>query len=98
MVHRIHLHWTHLLPNRDHGAMTRTQHQTQGILTRARREVASVRAARAQHRALRRDLAEYTTDAEITDLLASLDGREDAGADAIRSIVLGNRAGTSQAA
>lgn len=48
------------------------------------------RQARAEHRQLERELASYTTSAEVDDLLASLSGQDQASVAEIRAIVVGN--------
>ena len=54
------------------------------------RALREVRAERSANRTLRRELATYTTPAEIDDLLAGLRGH-DTDTEEIRSILLGNR-------
>ena len=67
---------------------TRTPHVR--ILTGVRDELRERRQARAAYRALERDLASYTTPAEVDDLLAALSGQDDPEAQAIRDILIGN--------
>ena len=56
-------------------------------LREARRERGLVRAERRQ---LERELASYTTMADVDDLLGSLRGQDEASTDAIRTMVLRN--------
>lgn len=73
-----------------------TSHDT-GILRPAgqlwanvRDELRERRQARAAHRALERELATYTTPAEVDDLLGALRGQDGAGPDEIRGILARN--------
>jgi hypothetical protein len=66
---------------------TRTPHR---ILSGVRDELRERREARAAYRALERDLASYSTPAEVDDLLAALRWQDDAEAQVIRDILIGN--------
>lgn len=55
-----------------------------------RDRVASRRGDLAARRTLRRELATYTTEAEISDLLATVEARSGGEATEIRAILLGN--------
>jgi hypothetical protein len=48
------------------------------------------RQQRANHLALRRDLATFTTQAEVDDLLQTIEGQQGAEADVIRGILIDN--------
>lgn len=48
------------------------------------------RQARAAHRTLERELATYTTPAEIEDLLGAMRGRDDAASDEMRDLLIRN--------
>ncbi len=48
------------------------------------------RQARAARRTLERELATYTTPAEVEDLLGAMRGRDDAESDAIRDLLIRN--------
>ncbi len=63
---------------------------TRPALRTAVHELSERRHARATYRELKRKLATYTTRAEVDDLLAMIEGREDADAEMIRSILSGN--------
>jgi len=67
------------------------------LISEVRTTLESRRTRREAQRELRRDLASYTSDAEINDLLALLDSHDDAEADVVRSILLDNRRATSGA-
>ena len=54
------------------------------------------RNARAAHRRLQADLATYTTEAEINDLLALLSGHDTVEAEQVRSILTDNLAHASR--
>lgn len=56
----------------------------------AREGLRQRRQARAQRRQLERELASYTTSAEVDDLLASLSGQDEASVAEIRALVVGN--------
>jgi hypothetical protein len=60
------------------------------LVETVRDELRERRQARATRRTLERELASYTSPAEINDLLGSLQGQDDAEVDQIRSIVLAN--------
>lgn len=60
------------------------------ILTDVRDELRERRQARAAYRALERDLASYSSPAEVDDLLAAVSGQDDAEAQAIRDILMSN--------
>ena len=55
-----------------------------------RDELRGRRQKRARLRALKSDLASYTTRAEVDDLLGSIEGQEGAESDLIRSVLDGN--------
>jgi hypothetical protein len=63
---------------------------TQQVLATARDGLRERRQARAERRQLKRELASYTTRAEVDDLLASLSGQDKASIDEIRTIVVRN--------
>jgi hypothetical protein len=54
------------------------------------RELSERRRDRASYRALTRRLATYTTQTDVDDLLATIEGKADADAEMIRSILAGN--------
>jgi hypothetical protein len=56
----------------------------------AARKLRERRLRRARRRVLERDLATYTTSAEIEDLLGTIQGQEHADAEVIRGILAGN--------
>jgi hypothetical protein len=58
--------------------------------TAVRDELSDHRQERARYRALKRDLASFTTPAAVDDLLDTIQGQEDAEAEMIRSILAGN--------
>jgi hypothetical protein len=60
------------------------------ILTGVRDELRDRRQARAAYRALERDLASYSSPAEVDDLLAAVSGQDDEEAQAIRDILMSN--------
>lgn len=63
---------------------------TRSVLWSAARKLRERRLRRARRRVLERDLATYTTSAEIEDLLGTMQGQEDADAEIIRGILAGN--------
>lgn len=67
---------------------------TQQVWETARDGLRRRRQARAQRRQLERELATYTTSAEVADLLASLRGQDEASVAEIRAIVERNLQGT----
>lgn len=60
------------------------------LLAAVRDELRERRQARAEERALERELATYATAAEVDDLLGSMRGQDDADVDRIRGIVIRN--------
>ncbi len=60
------------------------------ILAELRDELRERREARDAYRALERDLAGYSTPAEVDDLLAALRWQDDPESQVIRDILLGN--------
>lgn len=54
-----------------------------------RDKLATRRQARATEQTIRRDLASFRTDREVSDLLATLDGQDGAEVDTIRTILAG---------
>ncbi|MCW2763031.1 MAG: hypothetical protein JWR85_3232 [Marmoricola sp.] len=60
------------------------------LWTAVRDELSERRQQRATYRALRRDLASYTTRAQVDDLLAMIQGHDDAEAEMIRNILANN--------
>ena len=63
---------------------------TRSVLWSAARKLREHHQRRASRRVLERDLATYTTSAEIEDLLGTMQGQEDADAEIIRGILAGN--------
>ena len=57
------------------------------LWTSVRDDLRERRRARAQHRALQRELSAYTTAAEIDDLLAVIEGEDSVGANQVRAIL-----------
>lgn len=66
------------------------------VLATARNGLRERRQARAEHRQLKRELASYTTIAEVDDLLHSLRGQDQASTDEIRAIVARNLQGSQR--
>ncbi|MCW2837903.1 MAG: hypothetical protein JWQ15_2017 [Marmoricola sp.] len=60
------------------------------LWTAVRDELSERRQKRAGYRTLRRELASYTTRADVDDLLATIEGQENAEAEMIRSILVDN--------
>lgn len=60
------------------------------LVTTVRDELRDRRQARASRRTLERELASYDTAAQVSDLLGSLTGNDDARVQEIRDIVLRN--------
>ncbi|MGD9959912.1 hypothetical protein [Nocardioides sp.] len=60
------------------------------VLAELRDELRERRAARAEFRALERELAHYTSPSDVDDLLASLRGEDSDAAEQIRGIVSRN--------
>ena len=58
------------------------------LVATVRDELRERRTARANRRSLERELATFDTPAQISDLLGSMRGQDDAAADAVRSIIL----------
>lgn len=69
---------------------TTTRSRSRQLLTAVRDELRERRKARAEERALERELATYATVSEVDDLLGSLRGQDDAEVDRIRSILTRN--------
>jgi hypothetical protein len=69
--------------------MTRLARKATAVVSNTRGRVASRRAELAARRTLRRELATYTTEAEISDLLAAVEARSGGEATEIRAILLG---------
>jgi hypothetical protein len=62
------------------------------LLATLRDELRERRIERANRRSLEHELAAFDTPAQISDLLGSMRGQDEAAADAVRSIVLHNSA------
>jgi hypothetical protein len=60
------------------------------LVATLRDELRERRIARANRRSLERELATFDTPGQVSDLLGSLRGHDEAAADAIRSMVLHN--------
>lgn len=60
------------------------------LVATVRDELRDRRQARAARRTLERELASYSTPAQVNDLLGSLHGQDDAAAQVVRDIVLRN--------
>jgi hypothetical protein len=75
--------------NHSPNALTRFARARLGLHT-AMRELSERRRDRASYRALTRRLATYTTQTDVDDLLATIEGKADADAEMIRSILAGN--------
>jgi hypothetical protein len=69
---------------------TTTRSRPRQLLSSVRDELRERRRARAEERALERELASYVTVAEVDDLLGSLRGQDDAEVDRIRGILTRN--------
>ena len=65
---------------------------TAHLVATVRDELRERRVARANRRSLERELASYTTTAQINDLLGSLQGQDGAAVDAVRTMVIRNTA------
>lgn len=89
MCQRTSTHWTHARVLVDHEGMTRLARTATDIASALGRRAESRRASNAERRALRRDLASYNTEAEVTDLLATLEAGRAEEATEVRAIVLG---------
>lgn len=61
------------------------------LVSTVRDELRERRRARAARRTLERELGTYSTQSDTIDLLAALEGRDDAGSEEIRDIVLRNQ-------
>lgn len=59
-------------------------------ISNLRDELRGRRQARAQRRTLERELATYNTEADVHDLLGSLQGQDDDATEAIRDIIMRN--------
>ncbi len=70
--------------------MNLNRHSGPALLTSVRDDLRERRAARAARRDLRRELATYTTPAEVDDLFAALREQESAAAEEIRGILAAN--------
>jgi hypothetical protein len=73
--------------------MNTTHHESprpRPLWTAVRDELSERRQKRAGYRTLRRELASYTTRADVDDLLATIEGQENAEAEMIRSILVDN--------
>lgn len=62
------------------------------LMATVRDELRERRIARANRRSLERELATYSTSAQINDLLGSMRGQDDVSVEAVRTIVLANSA------
>jgi hypothetical protein len=62
------------------------------LVATVRDELRERRIARANRRSLERELATYSTSAQINDLLGSMRGQDETAVEAVRSIVLLNNA------
>ena len=71
---------------------------TQNVLTSLREARRKRGLVRAERRQLERELASYTTMADVDDLLGSLRGQDEASTDAIRTVVLRNLQGDQRLA
>jgi hypothetical protein len=60
------------------------------LCTAARDELSERRRVRAEYRVLQRQLASYTTRAEVGDLLGTIEGQQGAEVDMIRNILTNN--------
>jgi hypothetical protein len=69
-----------------------TRRHSVRLLATFRDELRERRIARANRRSLEHELAAFDTPAQISDLLGSMRGQDEAAADAVRSIVLDNNA------
>ena len=61
------------------------------LVSTVRDELRERRRVRAERRTLERELGAYTTQSDAIDLLAALEGHDDAGSEEIRDIVLRNQ-------
>lgn len=61
------------------------------LVATVRDDLRERRQARVSRRTLERELAAYTSPADINDLLGSLQGQDDAAAEQVRDIVLRNQ-------
>ena len=66
--------------------------RTPTLMTRVRDELAERRERREASRMLRRELASYTSPAEVNELLALIGSQDDATAEEMRTILLRNPA------
>src|SRR4051794_35244450 len=94
MDHRHQDHWTYGSKKRRINAMNNISilRPSAHLVATVRDELRERRTARANRRSLERELATYSTPAQINDLLGSMRGQDEAAVEAVRSIVLTNSA------